>query len=74
MLNPRLQPVMNPDNPRPAGRPSGSSSLMVKDRVVQLTNNYDQDVYNGDLGTVVSANDRERRAEVRLTEGRGVWW
>ena len=29
-----------------------------------MTNNYDEDVYNGDLGTVHSVDDRDRRVEV----------
>ena len=32
---------------------------------LQGTNNYEADVYNGDLGTVKSVNEKERFVEVR---------
>ena len=31
---------------------------------LKMTNNYDEDVYNGDLGTVHSVDERDRRLEV----------
>ena len=36
----------------------------------QGTNNYESDVYNGDLGTVKSVNEKERFVEVRARRGR----
>ena len=36
----------------------------------QGTNNYEADVYNGDLGTVKSVNEKERFVEVRARRGR----
>lgn len=45
-LNTRLAPRMNPGAP-----PKG---FWLRDRVVQLTNDYDREVFNGQVGEVVS--------------------
>ena len=34
---------------------------------LQMANNYDEDVYNGDLGIVKSVEEKERRVEVWMT-------
>eukprot|EP00887_Chlorella_sp_A99_P006365 scaffold3.g6365.t1 len=38
----------------------------VGDRVIQLVNNYDKEVYNGDQGTIVAVSTRERSLTVRF--------
>ncbi|MDX1973825.1 MAG: ATP-dependent RecD-like DNA helicase [Candidatus Sumerlaeia bacterium] len=50
-LNGLLQKHLNPQS---LGTPIGSLSLRVGDKVIQTTNNYDLDVYNGDIGYVES--------------------
>ncbi|MGH7824299.1 MAG: SF1B family DNA helicase RecD2 [Candidatus Binatia bacterium] len=54
-LNRELQSLLNP-----AGEAleRGGSLLRVRDKVMQLRNNYDKGVFNGDLGRIVSI-DRE---------------
>lgn len=54
-INKLLQQTLNPD-----GRPVGSAigGLRIGDKVIQTSNNYDLDVFNGDVGIVVSV-DRE---------------
>lgn len=47
-LNRHLQAALNPD-----GRPTGRGGLRVGDRVMQLRNNYNLDVMNGDAGQIV---------------------
>ena len=54
-LNHTLQNLLNPN---PDYVTKGSMTLRVGDKVMQLRNNYDKDVYNGDLGLVVGF-DRE---------------
>lgn len=54
-LNSNLQNLLNP-NPDYITR--GSLTLRIGDKVMQIRNNYDKDVYNGDLGIVVNF-DRE---------------
>jgi exodeoxyribonuclease V alpha subunit len=46
-------------------------SFRVGDRVIQTENNYDKDVFNGDLGTVASMNRVEQELVVNF-EGREV--
>jgi exodeoxyribonuclease V alpha subunit len=48
-LNIMLQQRLNPDSP---GVEKGYRGLKVKDKVMQTINNYDKDVYNGDIGRV----------------------
>ncbi|MBN2573680.1 MAG: ATP-dependent RecD-like DNA helicase [Deltaproteobacteria bacterium] len=47
---------------------SGSRRFRVGDRVMQLRNNYDKDVYNGDIGNVVRVARVERELVVRFDE------
>ena len=48
-LNQELQGLLNP-----AGEPVRGNRFRVGDRVMQLRNNYDKDVYNGDIGRIAS--------------------
>ena len=60
-LNRELQALMNP----PArGKPEvvrGGGTFRVGDRVLQTENNYDEAVFNGDLGRVTKAEPQEGR-------------
>lgn len=49
VLNNRLQQVLNPDGPKL----SDKRPFRVGDRVMQTRNDYDVDVFNGDVGTVL---------------------
>ncbi len=42
------------------------------DRVVQMVNDYDREVVNGDLGEVVLVNAKERRVVVKFPPRAGV--
>ncbi len=52
-LNVRLQQALNPGRPGAPERQVGGRVFRVGDRVMQIRNNYDKEVYNGDLGRVV---------------------
>ncbi len=67
-LNFELQKALNPAGPAII---RGGTTFRVGDRVMQLRNNYDKDVYNGDVG-FVKAVDAERRALVVTFDGRPV--
>ncbi len=63
-LNRRLQAVLNP--PREGGRDEVERfgwTFRTGDRVIQTQNDYDKEVFNGDIGRItrVSAEDREIR-------------
>ena len=51
-LNEAIQATLNPPDPRKAERSVGNRRYRVGDRVMQIRNNYDKDVYNGDMGVV----------------------
>jgi exodeoxyribonuclease V alpha subunit len=51
-LNERLQAVLNPPSPRKAERQHGQRLFRQGDRVMQLRNDYERSVFNGDLGQV----------------------
>ncbi|MGI5865373.1 MAG: AAA family ATPase, partial [Myxococcales bacterium] len=67
-LNAELQALLNPQG-RSVVR--GSRVFRVGDKVMQLRNNYDLDVYNGDVGRVAHIDAEEQQVEVRF-DGRGV--
>lgn len=52
-LNEALQAKLNPPG-RPAERRFGGQIFRVGDRVMQLRNNYDKGVFNGDMGRIHS--------------------
>jgi exodeoxyribonuclease V alpha subunit len=56
-LNRELQSMLNPQGPAVE---RGGTILRVGDKVMQIANNYDKEVFNGDIG-VISAIDREER-------------
>ncbi len=63
-LNGELQALLNP-----AGRPLAEGHrLRLGDRVMQLRNNYELDVFNGDVGRIVSAEAEARRVSVTFDE------
>jgi exodeoxyribonuclease V alpha subunit len=51
-LNHALQAALNPPSPRLAERWIGGRQFRAGDRVMQTRNNYDKDVFNGDIGRV----------------------
>ncbi len=57
-LNARIQETLNPQRPGIAQKQAGNRIFRVGDRVMQIRNNYEKEVYNGDIG-VVSAIDLE---------------
>ncbi|MDX1686942.1 MAG: ATP-dependent RecD-like DNA helicase [Candidatus Promineifilaceae bacterium] len=52
-LNDRLQEALNPGGKRPERRLSGRV-FRAGDKVMQTVNNYDKNVYNGDIGRITS--------------------
>jgi exodeoxyribonuclease V alpha subunit len=51
-LNKRIQQVANPPAPGKYQIQLGDRVFRIGDRVIQKRNNYDLDVYNGDIGTI----------------------
>ena len=67
-LNVRLQETLNPQKAVSDGR---RRLLRVGDKVMQIRNNYDKEVFNGDLGIVRSVDSETESFEVDF-EGRRV--
>ena len=67
-LNVELQKALNPTGDSII---RGGTTFRVGDRVMQLRNNYDKDVYNGDVGFVKAVDPAERKLVV-LFDGRPV--
>jgi exodeoxyribonuclease V alpha subunit len=67
-LNVELQKALNPVGDAVK---RGGTVFRVGDRVMQLRNNYDKDVYNGDVGFIKSVN-ADARSIVVLFDGRPV--
>lgn len=70
-LNQRLQEVLNPpeegkDEVQKAGR-----LYRVGDRVMQIRNNYDKNVFNGDIGTVTAIDHSESLLTVTFADAQG---
>ncbi|MBE2237054.1 MAG: AAA family ATPase [Caldilineaceae bacterium] len=70
-LNSALQQALNPAAPTRAERTIGSRLYRVGDKVMQIRNNYDKDVYNGDMGRI-TALDPLMHTVIVTFEGRPV--
>jgi exodeoxyribonuclease V alpha subunit len=71
MLNESLQAALNPAAPNTPQRLLGNRVYRAGDRVMQIRNNYDKEVYNGDMG-VVTAVDLEMQKLTVMMDGRAV--
>lgn len=69
-LNERLQTALNPAG-RAAERTFGGRTLRVGDKVMQTRNNYDKDIYNGDVGRIHAIDFTEQTITV-VIDGRFV--
>jgi exodeoxyribonuclease V alpha subunit len=62
-LNETLQAALNPDGP-----PIPRRSFRLHDKVMQTRNNYEFDVYNGDVGVVTVVDSDAGEVEVRFDD------
>ncbi|WP_300674241.1 ATP-dependent RecD-like DNA helicase [Desulfoluna sp.] len=65
-LNQLLQETLNPNPPGTADE--AHFKFRFGDKVMQLKNNYDKDVFNGDIGRIVAADPAARRVTARFEE------
>ena len=70
-LNKVLQELINPPSEDKTELVRGDSILRVSDRVMQLKNNYQKEVFNGDLGQVVHIDHIEKELTIDF-DGRDV--
>ena len=71
-LNRRLQDALNPPSEFKAEVERYGAIFRRGDKVIQLRNNYDKQVYNGDVGRIVAIDFEPTRVWVRFDDQRVV--
>ena len=66
VLNEELQAALNPTGPSIT---RGKTRFRTGDKVMQLRNDYDRNVWNGDVGMVASVDEEEETLVVRFADG-----
>ncbi|MCC7373638.1 MAG: ATP-dependent RecD-like DNA helicase [Verrucomicrobiales bacterium] len=65
-LNVRLQDALNPARSDEPWVDKFGWKFRVRDKVIQTENNYDKEVFNGDIGRVLAIDPEEREIRVRF--------
>ena len=71
-LNQALQEQLNPARTGLPEARAGGRVYRPGDRVLQLRNDYDLDMFNGDLGSIERVDTVEQELHLRLDDGREV--
>jgi exodeoxyribonuclease V alpha subunit len=64
-LNQRLQELLTPPGPE---LKVGARSFRVGDKLMQVRNNYDLDIFNGDIGRVTAVDDEAQELTMSFDE------
>jgi len=64
-LNMELQKAMNPSD---EGINRYGRLYKINDKVMQISNNYDKEVYNGDIGRIISINEEAQEVAVSIDD------
>ena len=67
-LNVRLQNELNPARTDEPSVEKFGWQFRVRDKVIQTENNYDKDVFNGDIGQIVEIDPVEREVTIRFDQ------
>ena len=67
-LNTALQKVLNPTRPSQPAVERFGWRFQIGDKVIQTENDYDKDVFNGDVGIVERVDLVEQQVAVRFDE------
>ena len=70
-LNQELQKALNPAESSGPGLRRGGYIFRAHDKVMQIRNNYDKEVFNGDIGVIQSVDPQEKNLLVNF-DGRMV--
>ncbi len=71
-LNQRLQEALNPGRAEEPVVAKFGWRMRVGDKVLQTENNYDKDVFNGDIGQIVRIDPVEQEVTIRYDDERDV--
>jgi len=69
-LNTILQEILNPPAPERSEIEHLNRIFRVGDKVIQLRNNYDLEVFNGDIGTITEINPEDQEAVIEFPQGK----
>ena len=72
-LNVRLQDELNPLRPDEPKAEKFGWQYRVRDKVIQTENNYDKEVFNGDIGQITGIDPVEREVVVRFDQREVVY-
>lgn len=72
-LNEHLQDALNPATKRKKEKNLAGTRFRVGDRVMQIKNEYQKEVFNGDIGRLVHIDDEDSTLTVEF-DGRGVMY
>jgi len=64
-LNRELQALLNPEG---ESLQRGGTTFRVGDKVMQISNNYDREVFNGDIGRIVSIDHLGKEITVHMED------
>ena len=67
-LNNVLQQLINPPSPQKVEVARGGIIFRVGDRVIQLTNDYQREVFNGDMGFITNIDMEEQEVILQYQE------
>ncbi len=69
-LNTLLQKALNP---RPVAVRRGEREYRLNDKVMQIRNNYDKDVFNGDIGYIYAADTENRELGISFDDRKVIY-
>ena len=72
-LNASLQAALNPPRADRAEVERFGTKFRVGDKVLQTRNNYDKDVFNGDIGRIMAIDVEERQVGIEFDGRRAVY-
>lgn len=67
-LNNVLQQLINPPDKNKVEITRGGITFRVGDRVIQLTNDYQREVFNGDVGFITAIDTEEQEVAIQYTD------
>ena len=65
-LNQRLQRVLNPARPGEPAVEKFGWRFQIRDKVIQTENNYEKEVFNGDIGNIEAIDPIEQEVSIRF--------
>jgi len=72
-LNERLQDALNPASKRKKEKSLAGTRFRAGDRVMQIKNEYQKEVFNGDIGRLIRIDEEDSTLTVEV-DGRGVMY